>query len=52
MTALFIIGIVTGLLGWWFFWLNQNSPIQTPFPAFLWPVSIVCLILFFGKLVS
>lgn len=48
MSALVIVGIVIGLLGWLFYWLNTNSPMQTPLPLILWPISIVCLCVAFG----
>lgn len=52
MTALLIIGVITGLIGWAFFWLNLNSPVQTRIPAILWPISIICFAVALGMLLA
>jgi hypothetical protein len=50
--ALLIFGIICLLIGWLFFWLNNNSPIQTPFPAFLLPIGAVAVLLGLGRLLA
>jgi hypothetical protein len=50
--ALLIVGILCLLIGWLFFWLNCNSPIQTPIPLFTLPVGVVAVLLGLGRLIA
>jgi hypothetical protein len=40
-----ICGVVFLVIGAMFFWFNNNSPLQTPIPAFALPVGAVLLII-------
>jgi hypothetical protein len=50
--ALLIFGAVCLLIGWLFFWLNNNSPIQTAIPAFTLPTGAVLVLLGLGRLLA
>ena len=50
MLIAFILSVLCLLGGGVFFWLNLNSPVQTPYPAILVPVGIVLLAVCFGGL--
>jgi TRAP-type C4-dicarboxylate transport system permease small subunit len=41
MSTPLIIGIICLLIAAAFFWLNLNSPVQTPIPAFALPLGII-----------
>lgn len=48
--TLIVVGIVLLLIGWLYFYLNNNSPIQTRVPAYCLPAGAVCLLLGIGSL--
>jgi hypothetical protein len=50
--ALLIFGIICLLVGWVFFYLNLNSPIQTRIPAFTLPTGAVLVLLGLGRLIA
>lgn len=48
MTALVVIGIVALLIGAAFFWLNNNTPVQTRIPALTLPLGAALLLISLG----
>jgi uncharacterized protein YhhL (DUF1145 family) len=50
--ALLALGTVCLLVGWVFFYLNLNSPIQTRIPAFTLPTGAVLVLLGLGRLIA
>jgi CDP-diglyceride synthetase len=53
MTAVLLIGgVVCVLVGAAFFWLNNNSPIQTRIPLYTLPIGFVAVLLGLGKLIA
>lgn len=50
--ALLIFGIVCLLIGWAFFWLNLNTPIQTRIPAYTLPLGAAAVLLGLGGLIA
>ena len=50
--ALFIIGSVCLLIGALFFWLNNNSPVQTCLPVLFLPVGAAALLIGLGRLLA
>lgn len=48
ITALVITGVLCLLVGWAFYWLNLNTPIQTFAPAVFLPVGAAALLVALG----
>lgn len=51
IVALLIFGGVCLLVGYYFFWMNLHSPLQTQIPAILWSIGALAILLALGGLI-